>query len=108
MFCQAKSLCSHLHRARHSDDQFPRKKYSNLFGDSYDLAKLIEYSSKVIGRFIRTIIFLYAKWMAIYSDFVECYEDGMPIVEIAQRNNISERSIYRYKSYYEEIKNKKK
>ena len=31
----------------------------------------------------------------------------MPIVEIAQRNNISERSIYRYKSYYEEIKNKK-
>lgn len=32
-----------------------------------------------------------AKWMAIYNDFVVCYEGGMTIVEIAKRNNISER-----------------
>lgn len=45
-----------------------------------------------------------AKWMAIYNDFVVCYEGGMTMVEIAKRNNISERSIYRYKKYYDEIK----
>ena len=42
-----------------------------------------------------------AKWMAIYNDFVVGYESGMTMVEIAKRNNISERSIYRYKAYYE-------
>ena len=45
-----------------------------------------------------------AKWMAIYNDFVVCYEGGMTMVEIAKRNNISERSVYRYKKYYDEIK----
>lgn len=45
-----------------------------------------------------------AKWMSIYNDFVVCYEGGMTMVEIAKRNNISERSIYRYKKYYDEIK----
>ncbi|MCQ2211388.1 MAG: helix-turn-helix domain-containing protein [Paludibacteraceae bacterium] len=42
-----------------------------------------------------------AKWMAIYNDFVVCYEGGMTMVEIAKRNNISERSIYRYKACYD-------
>ena len=45
-----------------------------------------------------------AKWMAIYNDFVVCYEGGMTMVEIAKRNNISERSVYRYKKYYDELK----
>ena len=45
-----------------------------------------------------------AKWMAIYNDFVVCYEGGMPMVEIAKRNNISERSIYRYKAYYDKLR----
>jgi len=45
-----------------------------------------------------------AKWMAIYNDFVACYEEGMTMVEIAKRNNISERSIYRYKAYYDKIR----
>jgi len=45
-----------------------------------------------------------AKWMAIYNDFVVCYEGGMTMVEIAKRNNISERSIYRYKAYYDRMK----
>lgn len=47
-----------------------------------------------------------AKWMAIYNDFVACYEDGMSLTEIAERNGISERSIYRYKAYYESLKKK--
>ena len=45
-----------------------------------------------------------AKWMAIYNDFVVCYEGGMTMVEIAKRNNISERSIYRYKAYYDKVR----
>ena len=45
-----------------------------------------------------------AKWMAIYNDFVICYEGGMKMVEIAKRNNISERSIYRYKAYYDKLR----
>ena len=43
-----------------------------------------------------------AKWMAIYNDFVACYENGMTLVEIADRNNLSERSMYRYLAYYKE------
>jgi len=31
----------------------------------------------------------------------------MTLVDIAKRNGISERSIYRYKAYYEEEKKKK-
>lgn len=42
-----------------------------------------------------------AKWMAIYNDFVVGYENGMTMVEIAKRNHVSERTIYRYKAYYE-------
>lgn len=45
-----------------------------------------------------------AKWMAIYKDFVACYENGMTMVEIAKRNNVSERTIYRYKAYYDQMK----
>ena len=45
-----------------------------------------------------------AKWMAIYNDFVSGYESGMTMVEIAKRNNVSERTIYRYKAYYDKMK----
>ena len=44
-----------------------------------------------------------AKWMAIYNDFVAGYESGMTMIEIAKRNNVSERTIYRYKAYYDKI-----
>ena len=47
-----------------------------------------------------------AKWMAIYNDFVICHEKGMTFAEIAKRNGISERSVYRYKTYYDELKMK--
>lgn len=45
-----------------------------------------------------------AKWMAVYNDFVACYESGMTMVEIAKRNEVSERTIYRYKAYYDKRK----
>lgn len=35
-----------------------------------------------------------AKWMTIYNDFVSGYESGMTMVEIAKRNNVSERTIH--------------
>jgi len=45
-----------------------------------------------------------AKWMAIYNDFIVCYETGMTMLEIAKRNGVSERTIYRYKEEYEKMK----
>lgn len=48
-----------------------------------------------------------AKWMAIYNDFVAGYESGMTMIEIAKRNNVSERTIYRYKAYYDKMRNTK-
>ena len=47
-----------------------------------------------------------AKWMAIYNDFVAGYESGMTMIEIARRNNVSERTIYRYKAYYDKLREK--
>lgn len=44
-----------------------------------------------------------AKWMAIYNDFVVCYENGMTMVEIAKRNHVSERTMYRYKAHYDQL-----
>ena len=44
--------------------------------------------------------------MTIYNDFVTCYEQGMKMTDIAARNGISERSMYRYKAYYEKMKKK--
>ena len=48
-----------------------------------------------------------AKWTSIYNDFIAGYESGLTIVEIARRNNVSERTIYRYKAYYEKIRSVK-
>ena len=45
--------------------------------------------------------------MAIYNDFVEGYESSMTMVEIAKRNDVSERTIYRYKAYYDQMKKNK-
>ena len=42
-------------------------------------------------------------WMASYNDFVLKYEGGMPIMEIVRQSEISRRTAYRYKSYYDEV-----
>lgn len=79
------------------------KENKELKGTNADLKEELEYfkKRKACGRQRHN-----AKWMAIFNDFVICHEQGMTMVEIAKRNGISERSIYRYKAYYEELKKK--
>lgn len=45
-----------------------------------------------------------AKWMAQYEDFSAFYETRLALIEIADRLGISERTAYRLKKYYEELK----
>lgn len=45
-------------------------------------------------------------WMASYNDFVSKYESGMTIMEIVAESDISRRTAYRYKTYYDELKEK--
>jgi hypoxanthine phosphoribosyltransferase len=44
-------------------------------------------------------------WMAAYNDFAAKYENGMSIMEIVAEGKISRRTAYRYKAYYDELKN---
>ena len=77
------------------------KRIAELEKENAKLKEEVEYykNRKASGRQKHN-----AKWMAIYNDFVVCYEGGMTMVEIAKRNNISERSIYRYKAYYDKLR----
>lgn len=80
-----------------------KKEIERLQAENAELREELEYykNRKMSGRQKHN-----AKWMAIYNDFVSCYESGMTIVEIAEHSNISERSVYRYKAYYEKLKDK--
>ena len=42
--------------------------------------------------------------MASYNDFVVKYESGMTIMEIVNQGEISRRTAYRYKAYYDELR----
>ena len=77
------------------------KRIEELENENAELREELEYykNRKLSGRQKHN-----AKWMAIYNDFVVCYENGMTMVEIAKRNNVSERTIYRYKAYYDKIR----
>ena len=77
------------------------ERIEELENENADLREELEYykKRKLSGRQKHN-----AKWMAIYNDFVDCYENGMTMIEIARRNNVSERTIYRYKAYYDKIK----
>ena len=81
------------------------KRIEKLEKENADLREDLEYyrNRKLSGRQKHN-----AKWMAIYNDFVAGYEDGMTMVEIAKRNNVSERTIYRYKAYYDNMKKNEK
>ena len=72
-----------------------------LENENAELREELEYykNRKLSGRQKHN-----AKWMAIYNDFVDCYENGMTMIEIARRNNVSERTIYRYKAYYDKMR----
>jgi len=43
-------------------------------------------------------------WMASYNDFAVKYEGGMTIMEIVDQGEISRRTAYQYKAYYDELK----
>ena len=77
------------------------RRIEELEKENAELREELEYyrNRKLSGRQKHN-----AKWMAIYNDFVVGYESGMTMVEIAKRNNVSERTIYRYKAYYDEMK----
>lgn len=79
------------------------KRIAELERENEKLREELEYykNRKMSGRQKHN-----AKWMAIYNDFIAGYESGMTMVEIARRNNVSERTIYRYKAYYDELKDK--
>lgn len=80
------------------------KRIAELESENEKLREELEYykNRKMSGRQKHN-----AKWMAIYNDFVAGYESGMTMIEIAKRNNVSERTIYRYKAYYDKIKKMK-
>ena len=44
-----------------------------------------------------------AAWTASYNDFAVKYESGMTIMEIVSLGDISRRTAYRYKAYYDEL-----
>ena len=77
------------------------KRIEELEKENAELKEELEYykNRKMSGRQKHN-----AKWMTIYNDFVVGYESGMTMVEIAKRNNVSERTIYRYKAYYDKMK----
>ena len=77
------------------------RRIAELEKENAELREELEYykNRKMSGRQKHN-----AKWMAIYNDFVACYESGMTMVEIAKRNKVSERTIYRYKAYYDKMK----
>ena len=79
------------------------KRIEELEKENAELREELEYyrNRKLSGRQKHN-----AKWMAIYNDFVVGYESGMTMVEIAKWNNVSERTIYRYKAHYDKMKKK--
>ena len=79
------------------------KRIEELEKENAELREELEYyrNRKLSGRQKHN-----AKWMAIYNDFVVGYESGMTMVEIAQRNNVSEWTFYRYKAYYDKLREK--
>ena len=81
------------------------KRIKKLEKENAELKEELEYykNRKMSGRQKHN-----AKWMAIYNDFVVGYVNGMTMVEIAKRNHVSERTIYRYKAYYEKMREEKK
>ena len=68
------------------------KRIQELENENAELREELEYykNRKLSGRQKHN-----AKWMAIYNDFVAGYESGMTMKEIARRNNVSERTIFR-------------
>lgn len=78
------------------------KRIEELEAENKQLREELEYykNRKMSGRQKHN-----DKWMSLYNDFVIDYEADKTIVEIAKKNNVSERTIYRYKAYYDKLHN---
>ena len=81
------------------------KRIKKLEKENAELKEELEYykNRKMSGRQKHN-----AKWMAIYNDFVVGYVIGLTMLQSAKRNHVSERTIYRYKAYYEKMREEKK
>lgn len=78
------------------------KRIEELVNENAKLKEELEFykSKKFAGRQKHD-----EHWMQSYNDFVLQYESGMTIMEIVNKGAISRRTAYRYKAYYEEMKN---
>ncbi|SFU91464.1 helix-turn-helix domain-containing protein [Butyrivibrio sp. INlla21] len=77
------------------------KRISELEEENSKLKEELKYykSKKFAGRQKHD-----EHWMQSYNNFVIQYEDGMTIMEIVDKGEISRRTAYRYKAYYERLK----
>lgn len=44
------------------------------------------------------------QWRKSYNAFVELYEKGLPMIEIVKLSECSRRTCYRYKEYYDKLR----
>lgn len=79
------------------------KYISKLEAENMELRKELEHfrSRKPSGRKKHD-----DSWMASYNDFAVKYESGMTIMEIVNQGEISRRTAYRYKAYYDALNRK--
>ena len=77
------------------------KRIAELEKENTKLKEELEFykSKKLAGRQKHDV-----HWMKSYNDFVTLYEDGLTIMEIVDRGAISRRTAYRYKAYYDGLK----
>ena len=67
-------------------------------------AELAQYEGKKpAGRKVHN-----ETWTANYDQFVSLYEQGHTIVEITDMTDFSRRTCYRYKEYYDKLKDMNK
>ena len=77
------------------------KRISELEEENAKLKEELEFykSKKFAGRQKHD-----EHWMKSYNDFVIQYENGLTIMEIVDQGAISRRTAYRYKAYYDGLK----
>ncbi|SDA78666.1 hypothetical protein SAMN02910275_02897 [Butyrivibrio sp. INlla18] len=77
------------------------KRIKELEEENSKLREELEYykSKKFAGRQKHD-----EHWMQSYNEFAIQYEGGMTIMEIVNKGEISRRTAYRYKAYYDELR----
>ena len=77
------------------------KRIKELEEENSKLREELEYykSKKFAGRQKHD-----EHWMQSYNEFAIQYEGGMTIMEIVNKGEISRRTAYRYKAYFDELR----